>query len=479
MSTCRGCGTPNRPGRAICVACGERLASSEPPPGPGASPGLDGAHPGTLPGAGATANGPPDPENHHDPANLEIERTAAFDVADFRPPTLLGVGASEPPPPGARAPEPEPDALAPEPEPLPSTADPPDLRREGRAVPTTAPPDDVPSTEDAPEASPAPVVDSAPHPSRRRRFLTASGLVLAVAAAALAGAMLLRNGPPAAEPPDVHAHVSLDGPSLDGKAPAPASATLRVTAPAGSRVTFQGAPLSVEPAASPRAGEQVLVQRIDLSADARGEAPTAQLVERQLEIDVSFADGSQRRSKVSFQASVTPLTLTGPGPRWVVQPGLLVVSGKSQAGALVQAGSSRTRADAHGQFVLPVADVAPGTLSVTAQGEGGVLRTVDVAVLPSAKLPEPSPFGEIANGAGQRVRVDGTVVEVRARPAGTTVLLEVDRGCPSGGCRVSLLQPLQPAAAPAHSPGQRLTVVGDVTVTGSLPHLRAELVKTD
>jgi uncharacterized OB-fold protein len=29
MSTCRGCGTPNRPGRAHCIACGEPLEAED------------------------------------------------------------------------------------------------------------------------------------------------------------------------------------------------------------------------------------------------------------------------------------------------------------------------------------------------------------------------------------------------------------------------------------------------------------------
>lgn len=56
MTTCRRCGTPNRPGRHHCVACGEPLAASERPPG------------ATLPGPGIPESTTPSAPSDSAPA---------------------------------------------------------------------------------------------------------------------------------------------------------------------------------------------------------------------------------------------------------------------------------------------------------------------------------------------------------------------------------------------------------------------------
>lgn len=471
MSTCRGCGTPNRSGRALCIACGERLVSSD-PPSEGAGP-----HSGSLVEAPNEA-APPEHEQ------ASVERTAAFDRAGFRPPTLLGVGTSEeldateekPPAPEGAPTDPGSRRVA--------TTIPPSVASPSTVAPTAAlPAVDLPVTgpmaeEEAPAASPASVVGSPPPPrqSRRRWVLLAGGLSLAlIAAAAGAAAFLQHRTGPSSTPPNVRARVA-----LDGIGEMPPFATLHVVAPPTAQVIVTGP--SLAPAgASPESGARLGPWRIDLSGDARGEEPAAQVLERHLELDVRLADGTSHRSTVSFQAPVTPLVLTGPGPRWVTQPGTLVISGKTQAGALVQAGASRTRADPHGQFHLPVRRPSPDTLTVSAHADGFVIRHVPLRIATQAELPASVPFDALESRLGQRVRVDGKVLEIRERPAGTTLLLEVTQGCPAdaGACRVSTLQPLEPESPGAltYTPGEKLTVVGDVTLTGSLPHLRAEWIQ--
>lgn len=470
MSTCRGCGTPNRPGRALCVVCGERLVSSDPPSEHGGSPSE------SLVGAAAVAPEASPPESRHAP---HVERTAAFDRAGFRPPTLLGVGASEIPDPPEReraAPEEAPEATAQRR--VPTTV-PPSAAASSTIPPTAAlPAVDLPvassRAEEALQASPAPVVDSLPRPARRRWLLVLGALSLLLGTAASGAAFLLYRTQASATPPGVRAQVV-----PNGIGQVPPFATLYVTAPAAAQVIVAAPALA--PAGAPAGSEAKLGPwRLDLSADARGEEPALHVLERHIELDVRFTDGASRRSTVSFQAPVTPLVLHGPGPRWVTQPGTLIISGKTQAGALVQAGTSRTRADAHGQFLLPIRQPAPSALTVSAHAEGSVVRYVSLQIAAQTEVPASVPFADLAHRLGRRVRVDGKIVDVRERPAGTTLLLDVD--CPAdvnGPCRVSALHPIEPGSpgAPTYTPGRKLTVVGDVTVTGSLPHLRAEWIQ--
>lgn len=246
------------------------------------------------------------------------------------------------------------------------------------------------------------------------------------------------------------------------------SASVEVSAPKGSKVTVAGTQVTLN-------DQGKAEYALDITKQTTGEDASAVSLAQTLEVSVTPPDGAERRSTVELRAGVTPLVIQAPGPRVVLGGGDLLVSGRTAPGATVRLGDARGKADKDGRFVLPVRAPKPGTFTLHSTGERLATRslTIEVAGAPSAS-PALAGYDALRSSLGKRVAVQGKVVDARAQPEGSSLLLEVREGCQSTPCLVGALYPARLVAGmPARD--RQLTVVGDVT-TGAdgNPRIRVE-----
>lgn len=620
MHTCRRCGTPNRPGRNHCIACGEPLEGpAQPPgqtlPGPGgpASGGTDQAPPEpSPPKPSPPKSSPPSPPTPAQPAPAQPMRS-------HRGRTLLGIPQRTPgrPAPGTSPPAPPPDLSsrppeAPEPLPSPEAGSPapppsdggqPDLGapETGAALPRRSTPSPTASSGPAPSASapgeapasappngappeaappaPPPVSQpaqgaaapeesspdpgapalepltppvqplppepaggpSAPAPTeaffppprpgqqrtsliparapgaveptippdsspgaptdrrRSRRWVLLAAVLVLLVGGAGAGLALWRAQPPSSSPAPAlpfRTEVLVDVTPDATQVPA-----VDVLTPPGAQVRIEGVRIEgvqLDLPESPGAAQATRTRHhLELPEEAVGEAADVEVTGRSVSIEVELPSGETASTELTVSLPVSPLQLTTPGPRWVLDPGLLLVRGTTSPGARVQAGDSRVRADDQGNFLLPVPTKATGVLTVRSTAPGEVTRRVQVQVVDRATLPPPTAFTELTSGTDtsgahtsggepRRVRITGKVTEARQEAEGVLLVLEVTQGCTSKApCRVEVLHPvrLDPARlrstssrdqGPSYGPGRQLDVVGELLSSGARPRLLAE-----
>lgn len=331
----------------------------------------------------------------------------------------------------------------------------------------TLPPDSNPRATAAPK-----------HPRRTRWLWGTLGVLVCVS---LAGGAAFLWGPLRPTPTTAGEAIA-SRVLLTGLEATPPHATLEVFVPRGARLTVDGNAVS---GAGDAATARWLQHPIALRPPS-GERVEVETLELNVAVEVTQAGDRVQRSSVAVRAPVTPLALSGPGPRVAPGSGALVVSGSSHPGALIQADNARARADDQGKFLLPVGKVSPRSLVISAAAPEHLPRSAPVEIVAAptpSSAPPPTLFSALGAQVGKRVRLDGRLSRARSQPDGIHLTVQVTHGCPRRTCEVTALFPAlsadtgaPPRDASPVAVGREVILVGELVAPTTPPHLRAEAV---
>ncbi len=315
---------------------------------------------------------------------------------------------------------------------------------------------------------------------RSHATMTASSALLVLPAPLAIGDNELTVGidrPSAGRDENVVVHVPVayrvraDLSTLGAKRP---TVTVRVEATPGSTATVDGDTVPLD--ANGRGSYAV-----DVSKETEGPGEASSF-ERKVTFSITAAGAKVETGQLTARAVLVPLALDAPGYDLITDKPTVAVAGQTRPGATVTIEGQGVAVDAQGRFGVRVELAATGekAFSVIASSPALAPRSVKITVTrvvsleAAAKLEEakhPLLYDvfsiDLTSKIGQRVRVEGEVIEARAA-AGHTVLLVDDRNaCASGAtCLVRVTHGEEDKVARGDSVRVFGRVAGSVAASG-------------
>lgn len=244
--------------------------------------------------------------------------------------------------------------------------------------------------------------------------------------------------------------VKADLSSLASSTASTASIEVRVEAMAGTVVTVDGKPVALDPSGKG-------TQNVDVGNDVLGPSDEQKSIDRTIPFSIlSKGSAAPETGQLLVRASVVALHMDAPGLELFTDRPTANVSGQTKPGATVTINGQAVTVNAQGHFAVRVDLSAEGekNLSIVANAPPLAPRTVRSKVVritspdAAAKMLEgKAPLGfeaygvDAASKIGQRVVVDGDVVEIRVADGHSTLLVEEKKTCSAamGTCLVRIV----------------------------------------
>lgn len=277
--------------------------------------------------------------------------------------------------------------------------------------------------------------------------------------------------------------VRADLSTLSAKPPA---ITVRIEATPGSTVTVEDKPVTLD--ATGRGS-----YAIDLSKETEGEGE-AKSFERKIPFAITAKGGKKESGQLTARAAIVPLAMDAPGRELVTDKAGAAVAGQTRAGSIVTIDGHNVPVDAQGKFGVRVEIAALGEkpLEIIASAPPLAPRIARVKVTRVASLEAAakdqdaqSPVGydvfgaEPATKIGQKVVVEGEVVEARVAAGHTVLLVDDKKKCGEHGasCLVRIVHGEEVKAARGDTVRAYGRVLGAVTASGkTVPDIEGALV---
>jgi hypothetical protein len=212
---------------------------------------------------------------------------------------------------------------------------------------------------------------------------------------------------------------------------------------------------------------------VDVSAECSGQKADTDVIDRKIAYTIQPRGAAPSTGFVSVKVGITPLTLQSPRPDTAVDAPHFLVAGRTMRGAVVEIEGSKFEAGMDGTFSrkLQIKQVGETTVRVRATLPEHAPRTAvfrvkrvdDLAAEGKAfaadtKLKAKALMSDIQAHKGEKVVLEGEVVEVRTQGFERIVLLDVVRACARPPCLARLVY----AGSEALARGQTIRVFGHV-----------------
>jgi hypothetical protein len=216
--------------------------------------------------------------------------------------------------------------------------------------------------------------------------------------------------------------------------------TVRVEATPGSDVKIDDKPLALD-------GNGKGSYAIDLSHDTDGPSDDAKTFDRKIPFAITPKGGKPESGQLIARTGIVPLHIDAPGLWLTTDRPNAPVAGQTRPGATVTIDGAAAPVDAQGKFGVrvPIPDNGDKTLEIVASSPPLAPRIVHTKVTRVASLVDAakdaasqSPLtydgyaADPASKAGQKVAVEGEVVEARTGQGHAVLLVEEKKGCPKG-----------------------------------------------
>jgi hypothetical protein len=263
--------------------------------------------------------------------------------------------------------------------------------------------------------------------------------------------------------------------------------TIRVEAPPQTEVRVDDKPVTLD---ATGAGSYVL----DEAAATEGPADESRIVA----IDVPYVVVPKGRAPetgtVSARIAVAPLRVDAPGTSTVIDEDKLLLAGRAARGATVTVDGASVTVAPDGAFETTIAVDAAGERTVEVRAGTGALapRTVHIPVTRVANLADAAQAFEErgavgydaamrdieAAKTGERIVVEGDVVEARGSAHRTLALVDDRRGCAKGPClaRVIIGRDLSLARGESLRAYGRVARAYRTPTAQTVPEIEAEFV---
>lgn len=236
-------------------------------------------------------------------------------------------------------------------------------------------------------------------------------------------------------------------PDLAPLAEDPPAIGVRVEARKGTRIEIGGSPVELDPKGQGR-------RAVAIGSEIEGPKADAFPISRDVPYVITTPTGKTHRGHVRVELSALPLVVDAPGPELLTERDQFHVAGRSKKGATVTVNGTPIPVDATGAFdhTVPIAAGQPVDLNIIARAEGRAPRIVRgrverVASASRAAAERKSSYltgydsigASAESAAGQRVFIEGPVVESRATSVSTIALVRDAKSCASGSCLVRVI----------------------------------------
>jgi hypothetical protein len=265
----------------------------------------------------------------------------------------------------------------------------------------------------------------------------------------------------------------------------PPAITVRVEATPGSVVSVDDKPMMID--ATGRGS-----YAIDLSKETEGTGEP-RTFERKIPFTITPRGGKPESGQLTARTAIVPLALDAPGRELVTDKGGAAVAGQTRPGTTVTIDGQGVPVDAQGKFGVRVELAAVGEkpLEIVAAAPPLAPRNVKVKVTRVASLDAAAKaadsesrirydaFGtEPASKIGQKVVVEGEVVEARATAGHTVLIIDEKQTCAKGAtCLVRIVHGDDDKATRGDTVRVYGHVLGQVTANGkAMPDVEASLV---
>jgi hypothetical protein len=218
--------------------------------------------------------------------------------------------------------------------------------------------------------------------------------------------------------------------------------TVRVEALPGTDVRVDGKPVALDVRGTGTFA-------IDISSETDGPSDEGKVIEKTIPYEVVPKNGKAEKGTVAARVGVIPLRVDAPTSHAVTESARFWVAGRTSKGGIVTLNGKPVAVAANGAFGDTIDAPAPGESAIVVRATAPQVapRTVHLAVKrvqrlePEAKAFEASPslgydaiIGNIAANVGQRIVVEGEVLESRVQNHQTVVIVNDRRGCAKGPC---------------------------------------------
>jgi hypothetical protein len=219
-----------------------------------------------------------------------------------------------------------------------------------------------------------------------------------------------------------------------------------VAAAVGTDVKVDGKPLALDPSGK---GAYAL----DVSADTEGLTDELRVIDRKIPYSVTLKGAQPENGIVSARVAVAPIRLDSPSSHAIIDQGVFVVAGQTQAGGSVTVNDKAVAMNADGTFAQAYEAKTIGDLpiEIRATAPSRAPRTAHVTVKRVTSLEAEARAAEaqalltydmiapnVASKIGQRAVFAGEVLEARVVGHQMIALVVDHRGCaknaPSGTC---------------------------------------------
>jgi hypothetical protein len=212
---------------------------------------------------------------------------------------------------------------------------------------------------------------------------------------------------------------------------------------------------------------------VDVSAECAGQKAETDVIDRKIAYTIQPRGAAPSTGFVSLRVGITPLTLQSPRPETVVDNRHFLVAGRTMRGAVVEIEDSKFAAGVDGTFSrkLQIRQVGETIVRVRATLPEHAPRTAvfrvkrvdDLAAEGKAfaadtKLEAKALMRDVQAHKGDKVVLEGEVVEVRTTGFEHIVLLDVVRACAKPPCLARLVY----AGSEPPERGQTIRVFGHV-----------------
>jgi hypothetical protein len=194
---------------------------------------------------------------------------------------------------------------------------------------------------------------------------------------------------------------------------------------------------------------------IDESAATEGPADESRVIAVEVPYVVVPAGHAAERGTVSARIAVAPLRVDAPGPATTIEGDSILIAGRAARGATATIDGAPVQVAPEGSFETTVAIPTQGEHTIEVRAGTAVLspRVVHLSVTrvdslaSAAKAFEAQPtigydqaMRDIAAAkTGEKIVVEGEVVEARASGHSSVVLVDDRRGCDKGPCVVRVI----------------------------------------
>ena len=265
----------------------------------------------------------------------------------------------------------------------------------------------------------------------------------------------------------------------------PSVITVRVEAVPGSDVKVEEHPVTLDDT-----GRGAYVIDLGKVNEGTGEAST---FERKIPFVITPKGGAAQPGQLTARTGILPLALDAPGSELYTDKTTAAVAGQTRPGSTVTIDGTNVPVDAQGRFGVRVelANVGEKSLEIIAASLPQAPRIAKVKVVRVASLAETSKelegqtpltfdaFGTDApSKIGQKVVVEGDVVDVRASGGHSVLLIDTKRGCAKGAtCLVRIVHGEEDKVARGDNVRAYGKILGNVTASGkTVPEVEASLV---